>query len=112
MFSLEFMFGGSVFTLIHLFITIVSIYVIYLLVVEVYKAKSEGRKIKPLKYEIFALVVSIVLSIYIGSNSSPKIAIEPAVNRQLIEYKEQTPPEIITPKPRVEYLDGFKPLKD
>jgi NADH:ubiquinone oxidoreductase subunit 4 (subunit M) len=109
--SLEFMTGATVFALINLVLFLTTAYLVYRGGKKLYE---QNRDEQPLKFprEFLVVILLGVLFVFFGSNTQPKLSIDTAPNRALIEYQEQNREVVIeTPPPRTDPLQGFTPLK-
>ena len=112
--GLEFMTGASVFALINLIIFLFVVWIVYRICKKLYDfvASEEKTKTVNIGIEVFALGFIIVAFMFFGGVTQPKLTIDPAQNRNLIEYQESNEEIVIeTPPPRTEKLEGFTPLK-
>jgi len=114
MFGVEFMAGATLFALVNLAIFLVVTFILYRIGMKLYKfvIDENPEKTVHIKKEIFALGFIILVSIFFGSLSQPKISIDTPPNRDLIEYQENNREIVIEEvAPRTETLQGFSPLK-
>lgn len=114
MFGVEFMAGATLFALANLIIFLVVAFIIYRIVMKLYKFINDDRpeKTVSVKKEIFSLGLIVLVSVFLGSLSQPKISIDTPPNRDLIEYQENNREIVIEEvAPRTETLKGFSTLK-
>lgn len=72
---------------------------------------SNDAKTPNLKWEIVGLAAIFMFAIFFGSAAQPRLTIETAPDRELIEYQRNDDDIVIeTPAPRTETLDGFTPM--
>lgn len=112
--ALEFMTGATVFSLINLTLFCIAAYFSYRLANKLgtYLTTEGSDKTLNAKSEIAVLVSILVLMVFFGSVSQPKLSLDPVQNRELIEYQENNEEVVIeTPPPRTEELQGFESLK-
>ena len=112
--SIEFMFGATAFALINLAIFIMFGYLFFRAIRKIYDYPelTFRETLGAIKFEVGLLALLCLFPIFFGSVALPKMSIDTMPDRDLIEYQENTEEVIIvTPPPRSEKLDGFKPLK-
>lgn len=116
MMGLEFMWGGMLFNLIEIIVFLALFYICVKMMCIVWKnydlEKFPEKDVRSLKRTFgWGVVLMIILAILSFGSAGPKRTIESTINRSQIEYDHNTEEvEIITPPPRVEFLDGFESL--
>lgn len=112
--ALEFMTGATVFALINLVLFCVTAYFSYRFankLIAYLTTEGSDKKLNA-RAEILVLVSTLVLFVFFGSVTQPKLSLDPVQNRALIEYQENNKEVVIeTPPPRTEELQGFESLK-
>ena len=112
--AIEFMTGATVFALINLTFFCIAAYFSYRLANKLgtYLTTEGSDKTLNAKSEIAVLISILVLMVFFGSVSQPKLSLDPVQNRALMEYQDNAEEvEIKTPLPRTDTLQGFEPLK-
>jgi hypothetical protein len=108
--SLEFMSGGVLLNLLQLLLTFGTLLVFYLLCSSWIKDTYTNRERVSLLFIGVGLVLFHVF--ILSSATQPKMAIDVPAEDSLIDYQRNSEvPEIVTPDPRTDRLDGFTPLK-
>ena len=107
--GIEIMTGATLFALIRLAFATIFLFMLYRIVKKLTKDSEEKQNFWP---EISVLTLMMLLVFFFPTSAAPKLTIDTPPNRELIEYQRGTQVEIVPAEPRVEYLQGFTPLKE
>ena len=113
-FGIQFMTGAALFGVLNLLSLFTMLFFILLLwVVAIVFTKEDKTELKDFKGVVFAGVVGIVLiGLLIPSMVvTPRVVIQVDESEAMIEHRQpREAPLIITPEPRTQTLQGFRPL--
>lgn len=115
-FGIEYLFGATafgIFNLASLFFMLIMLCFVWGIVI--YFQKEGNVTVGDFKYTGIGLVVGLFLiaMLFPSMVIQPRVVISVPPNSALIEHQSQQGEiVIITPEPRIEYLDGFRPLGD
>ena len=103
MFVVDFMAGATMFALVKFILALIFV----LLAISIYDDIKKNK----LPYLKGMAAGMMIIYMVFGSAAQPKVSISTPRNSALEEYMSTQPDEIVTPEKRIEYLDGFTPLK-
>lgn len=113
-FGADFLIGAALFGVLNLLSLFAMLFFILLLwVVAIVFSKGDKVTAKDFKPVLFGGIVGTILigALIPSMVVTPRVVIQTEQNEALREYQEpREVPVIITPPPRVEILDGFRPL--
>ena len=114
-FGFDFMIGSALFGALNIiYMLVFLVLAIALWIIILFLLKDENLTFSDYKpIIIFGILGLVVIGLMIPSHIiKPKISIEIPKSQTLIEYQtNQEELQIITPQPRIEILEGFRPLK-
>ena len=116
MFEVNFMVGGAIFGIVHLLLFLGFVFTaLFIWGLFIVYQKEDSVTLRDFKPIIFSGVLAVLIAAMLVPTTvvKPKVTIDVPQNQMLMEYqrKDRSEIEIITPEPRIEFLDGFEPLK-
>ena len=109
--GIDFMLGAQLLATINLLVTVLVLWLVYRVFKKVFYEQRENDEKADVRWEVAGLGIATLLFAFFGTSAAPKLTIDSAPNRQLVEYQRNVEELVIeTPAPRTETLEGFTPL--
>jgi len=117
MFEVNFMVGGAIFGFVHLLLFLGFVFAaLFIWALFIFYQKEDSATLRDFKPVIFSGILAVLITAMLVPITvvRPKVTIDAPQNERLLEYQQtdRSKIEIITPESRVEFLDGFEPLKE
>jgi hypothetical protein len=115
MFDIQVLLGSSVFGaigLVHIFIFIVMTALFWSIMI--YFFSKDKISLKSFKFPTTYFILGLLFMVFVAPSMviTPRVTISTQENQNLNRYQENRDEVIIvTPPPRVEFLEGFRPLR-
>lgn len=111
--GIDFVTGAVLLSTIRLIAFLFFVWIFYRIVKKatLFVNEESNDKTLNIKWEIVGIAAIVLFTTFFGSAAQPRLTIETAPDRELIEYQRNEDDIVIeTPAPRTETLDGFSPM--